>query len=48
MPPKKAPSANSVLRTLKTLSVDDDLVKVKKSGINYTFNLNSKQNELMI
>lgn len=48
MPPKMAPSANSVLRTLKTLSVDDDLVKVKKSGINYTFNLNSKQNVFLI
>lgn len=47
-PHVKAPSADSVLRTLKKLSVDDEPVKAKGSGINYTFNRNSKLNELLI
>ena len=44
----KAPSADSVLRTLKKLSVDDEPVKAKGSGINYAFNRNSKLNELLV
>ena len=44
----KAPSADSVLRTLEKLSVDDEPVKAKGSGINYTFNRNSKLNELLV
>ena len=47
-PQQKAPSADTVLRTLKKLSVDDELVKAKGSGIDYTFNRNSKLNELLI
>ena len=44
----KAPSADSVLRTLKKLSVEDELVKARGSGINYAFNRNSKLNELLV
>lgn len=47
-PDLKVPSADSVLRTLKKLSVDDELVQAKGSGINYTFNRNSKLNELLV
>ena len=42
-----APSADSVLWTLKKLSVNGNIVKAKESGINYTFNRNSKLNELL-
>ena len=48
MPQQKTPSADTVLRTLKKLTVDDELVKAKGSGIDYTFNRNSKLNELLI
>lgn len=37
-----------MLRTHKKLSVDDEPVKAKGLGINYTFNRNSKLNELLI
>ena len=47
-PQQKTPSADTGLRTLKKLSVDDELVKAKGSGIDYTFNRNSKLNELLI
>lgn len=47
-PQQKAPSADTVLRTLKKLSVDDELVKAKGSGIDYTFNRNAKLNELLV
>ena len=37
-----------MLRIHKKLSVDDEPVKAKGLGINYTFNRNSKLNELLI
>lgn len=45
---QKAPSADSVLRTLKKLAVDDVLVRAERSGINYSFNRNAKLNSLLV
>ena len=47
-PHRKVPSADIVLRTIKKLSVDDEPVKAKGAGVNYTFNRNSKLNELLV
>ena len=46
-PYQKAPSADSVLRTLKKLAVDDVLVRAECSGISYSFNRNANLNFLL-
>lgn len=47
-PDLKAPSADTVLRTLKELSVSDETVRVASSDKEYLFNRNKRLNELLL
>lgn len=47
-PSQEAPSADTVLRTLKRLATENELITAKGSGIKYKFNRNHKLNGLLL